>query len=278
MLFRPYRSPNWKAHNATAANTSNAIADFLPGYVLRDWSCMALRTLALLAIGTRVANAPDGVRAVIRYQQRSVLRHGDADGPSPDATVVDHKPGHKIFVLAAGPARLMSRYADDFISGAYRSVPPTSGIRRISWDTAGALPGLRTAASSITALRPVLMGSRGASVRSSFGGMSRTKSGRVWMCRTSRGRKRRITSHRNMHRVMRPSPGINRSSCTPMGRAGFSPQRDWQTALCQHTTKAWRLQLAIHFIQTSKAIRQKCERSGRTTVSPLLPMTASPTS
>src|SRR5580692_11384565 len=123
MLFRPYRSPNWKAHNARAASASNAIADSLPGYVLRDWACMALRTLALLAAGTRVANAPNGVRAVIRYQQRSVLSHGDANRPSPDATVVDHKSSDKIFVLAAGPACLMSRYANDLIAGAHGPVP-----------------------------------------------------------------------------------------------------------------------------------------------------------
>src|SRR5579862_4833651 len=97
--------------------------DFLFECVLRNRAGMVLPLLALLAVGTHVANAPDGVRAVIRYQQRSILSHCDAHGPSPDATVVDHKSGDKIFVLAAGPACLMARYANDFISGAHRSVP-----------------------------------------------------------------------------------------------------------------------------------------------------------
>ena len=84
---------------------------------------MVLRSFALLATGAGIADAPDGVRAIIRHQQRPVLGHGYADGPSPDVPIVDHKSGHKIFVLAAGPARLMSRHANDFISGAHRSVP-----------------------------------------------------------------------------------------------------------------------------------------------------------
>src|SRR3984893_8855034 len=86
---------------------------------------MASLVRAFQVIGARIADAPDGVRAVIGYQQRSVLSHGDADRPSPHVSIVDHKSGQKIFVLATGPGCLVQRYTDHFISGAHRTVPRT---------------------------------------------------------------------------------------------------------------------------------------------------------
>src|ERR1700684_337431 len=73
----------------------------------------------------RVANAPDGIRAVIGYQQRSILSHGDTDRPSPDMPIVDYEAGEKVFVLAVGTARLVQRHANYFVSGAHRPVPRT---------------------------------------------------------------------------------------------------------------------------------------------------------
>src|SRR6202044_1015194 len=85
-----------------------------------SWLLPALRVFA-----TAVTNAPDGVRSVVGDQQRSVLSHGDADRPSPDVPVVEHKAGQEILVLTARPVCLVHRHADHFISTAYGSIPRT---------------------------------------------------------------------------------------------------------------------------------------------------------
>jgi hypothetical protein len=84
-----------------------------------------IATRAQLAVGVCVADEPDGVRTIIRYQQRSVLSLRDTNGPSPDVSVVDHKSCHKVFVLTVGPACVVQGYANHFISGAHRSIPRT---------------------------------------------------------------------------------------------------------------------------------------------------------
>src|ERR1700685_3427853 len=122
MLFSPYRSPNWKAHNPSAATTqSNSL--FISA--LRTLACMVPLVSALLVIGGRVADAPDGVRTVIADQQRSVPGYSNANRPSPDVPVIEYKARQEIFVLAAGPVCLVQRYADHLISRTYRSVPWT---------------------------------------------------------------------------------------------------------------------------------------------------------
>ena len=97
---------------------------------------LPLTLLSLLAAGAGIADAPDGVRAVIRYQQRPVLSHSDTDGSSPDVPIVDHKSGHKIFVFAAGPACLVQGNAYQLVSDAYRLAPRavlggSTGRRRV---------------------------------------------------------------------------------------------------------------------------------------------------
>src|ERR1700675_1300293 len=130
LLFKPFRSPNWKAHNPKVAIAlTNLITRLLLRCALRTGACSTVAGMVsftrALVVSTRVADAPDGVRTVIGYQQRSVLSHGDPDRPPPHVLIVDHKSGDKIFVLAAGPGGLVQRYADHLISGAYRSVPRT---------------------------------------------------------------------------------------------------------------------------------------------------------
>src|ERR1700719_3892561 len=124
MLFKPFWSPNWKAHNPKVAIAlSNLIARLLLRCALGTVACRTVAGMVsltrVLVRSARVTDAPDGVRAVIGYQQRSVLSYGDADRPPPHVSVVDYKSGHKIFILAAGPACLVQRYADHFISGAH---------------------------------------------------------------------------------------------------------------------------------------------------------------
>src|SRR5882724_4607294 len=89
---------------------------------LRMMVCVVSLKLCL-AIRARVADAPDRVRAVVAHQQRSVLSHRNPDGPTPDVSVVHYKSGQEIFVLAAGPARLVQRHADYFITDSHRPVP-----------------------------------------------------------------------------------------------------------------------------------------------------------
>src|ERR1700675_2108738 len=133
ILFKPFRSPNWKAHNPKVAIAlTNLITRLLLRCALRTVACstLACRTVAGMVLFTRafvrsarVADAPDRIRAVVGYEQRSVLSYGDADRPAPHVSIVDHKSSHKIFILAAGPGCLVQRYADHFISGAHRPVP-----------------------------------------------------------------------------------------------------------------------------------------------------------
>src|SRR5229473_4557831 len=128
ILFKPFRSPNWKAHNTKVATAlSNLITRLLLRCALRTVACSTVAGMVsftrAFVRSARVADAPDGVRAVIGYQQRSVMSHGDADRPPPHVSVVDYKSGQKIFILAAGPGGLVQRYADHFIPGTHRFVP-----------------------------------------------------------------------------------------------------------------------------------------------------------
>src|SRR5437868_14614299 len=85
ILFKPFRSPNWKAHNPKVAIALNTlITRLLLRCALRTAACstLACRTLAGMVPFTRafagtacIADAPDGVRAVTGYQQRPVPRH-----------------------------------------------------------------------------------------------------------------------------------------------------------------------------------------------------------
>src|SRR5258707_712365 len=128
ILFKPFRSPNWKAHNPKVAIALNTlITRLLLRCTLRTVACRTVAGMVslirALAGSARVADAPDGVRAVIGYEQRSVLSYGDADRPSPHISIVNHKSGQKIFILAAGPGCMVQRYADHFIPSTHRFVP-----------------------------------------------------------------------------------------------------------------------------------------------------------
>src|SRR5437660_3946062 len=128
ILFKPFRSPNWKAHNPKVAIALNTlITRLLLRCALRTAACSTVAGMVSLIrafVGSaRVADAPDGVRAVIGYQQRSVMSYSDADRPAPHVSIVDYKSGDKIFILAARSACLVERHADHFISGAHRSIP-----------------------------------------------------------------------------------------------------------------------------------------------------------
>src|ERR1700739_1744043 len=129
MSFSPLRSPYWKAQSPrTASEVSSASAKFLFGCAFCRRAGMALGARAFLAAAARVTDAPDGVRSVISDQQRTVRRHCNANGPSPNVSVVHHKTGYKIFVIAAGTAGMVRGDRYPFISGAPRSVPGT-GLR-----------------------------------------------------------------------------------------------------------------------------------------------------
>src|ERR1700675_2134700 len=119
ILFKPFRSPNWKAHNPKVAT---ALTNLITRPLLRctrhtvACSTLACRTVAGMVsltrafVGsTRVTDSPDRIRPVVGYEQRSVLSYGDADRPPPHVSVVDHKSSHKIFILAAGPGCLVQR-------------------------------------------------------------------------------------------------------------------------------------------------------------------------
>src|ERR1700730_4461299 len=83
ILFKPFRSPNWKAHNPKVAIApNNLMTRLLLRCALRTVACNPVACMVslirALAGSARVADSPDGVRTVIGYQQRSVLSYGDA--------------------------------------------------------------------------------------------------------------------------------------------------------------------------------------------------------
>jgi len=70
-----------------------------------------------------VADSPDGVGAVVAYQQGAVGGYGGADGAAPDVAVGEDEAGEEILILAGGVAGLVQRNANDFVSGANGFVP-----------------------------------------------------------------------------------------------------------------------------------------------------------
>src|ERR1700729_815333 len=72
-----------------------------------------------------VCDAPDGIRSVVRHQQRSVGRHGHSHRPPPNFAVVEHKASQEILIVAAGMACLVERNANHFIARARGTVPGT---------------------------------------------------------------------------------------------------------------------------------------------------------
>src|ERR1700749_3938385 len=85
ILFSPCSSPNWKAHNPTTASDivpSIAIADFLIRRVGPMQGGMFFPVRVALILTSAIDDAPDRIRAIIGYEQRSVLGDSDADRPS----------------------------------------------------------------------------------------------------------------------------------------------------------------------------------------------------
>src|SRR5580704_14522737 len=124
MLFRPLLSPNWNAANSrTAKRQSEATRNILVGRALGGIACMFPLACAFLRVAARIADAPDGIRSVIGYEERSIGSNGDADWASPDVAVVHHEPGDEIFVLATGAAGLVHGHTDHFVTGADGAVP-----------------------------------------------------------------------------------------------------------------------------------------------------------
>src|SRR5271167_357194 len=70
-----------------------------------------------------VADSPDGLRAVIGYEQRAILGDGDAHGPSPNVAIIHDESCHEIFIFAGSVAGLMQGHANDFIAHANRAIP-----------------------------------------------------------------------------------------------------------------------------------------------------------
>src|ERR1700724_1836804 len=101
-----------------ASKPAGASSHFLSRSALRAGAGMFLAGGAFLGGGASVHDAPDGVGAVVGYQQRAVGGYGDADRPAPHVSVVDGKAGDEVFVLATGAIGLVQRYADHFVSGA----------------------------------------------------------------------------------------------------------------------------------------------------------------
>ncbi len=55
----------------------------------------------------RIGHPPDGVRAVVGDQQRSILGHGDAHRTAPHLAVGKHEAGEEVFIFSRGLAAAM---------------------------------------------------------------------------------------------------------------------------------------------------------------------------
>lgn len=56
---------------------------------------------------SRVADAPDGFRAVIGKEQRTIGSDSDTNGATPNVAIVHDEPRHELFVFAGGMTGLM---------------------------------------------------------------------------------------------------------------------------------------------------------------------------
>src|SRR5205823_5189626 len=70
-----------------------------------------------------VADAPNGIRAIVSDKQRTVGRDSHADWTSPDVLVVDDETSHEILVFANRVSGLMQGNANKFVAYADRPIP-----------------------------------------------------------------------------------------------------------------------------------------------------------
>ena len=69
-----------------------------------------------LRLLSRVADAPDGFRAVISDQQRAILPDGDAHGAPPHVAVIHDESRHEILILSGGVTSLMQWHSNELIT------------------------------------------------------------------------------------------------------------------------------------------------------------------
>src|SRR2546430_1950146 len=82
------------------------------------------RSLALWRLSfSRVADAPNGVGAVVSDKQRAVGRDSKANRASPHVFVVDDESSHEVLVFAGGMSGLMQGNANKFVAHANRPIP-----------------------------------------------------------------------------------------------------------------------------------------------------------
>src|SRR4051812_41617067 len=69
-----------------------------------------------------VRDPPDRAVAVFGYEQRAVMRHGDADRPPPYFGIADHEASDEILVFARRDS-VLETDPDHLVAGAFRPVP-----------------------------------------------------------------------------------------------------------------------------------------------------------
>src|SRR5690348_3049561 len=69
-----------------------------------------------------VGNAPNGAVAVFRDQEGSIMGHGYAHRPAPNALIIDDKARHEVIVFTRRDAVVQS-HANDFVTGARGAIP-----------------------------------------------------------------------------------------------------------------------------------------------------------
>src|SRR3569833_4109621 len=69
-----------------------------------------------------VGDVPDGVGAVVGYEERSVFALSDTDRATPHFVIAYGEAGKEVFILAGGAAVLHGQ-ADNFVSTALGAVP-----------------------------------------------------------------------------------------------------------------------------------------------------------
>src|SRR6266436_3077546 len=69
-----------------------------------------------------VCDPPDRAVAVLRNEERTVMRDGEPNGPSPHLLVADDKPGDEVLIFASGHT-IPKTDANDLVAGAFGPVP-----------------------------------------------------------------------------------------------------------------------------------------------------------
>ena len=94
------------SHAQESVNAAQQATRFIPFILVPSTGCLL----------SGVRNAPNRTRAIIAHQERTVRCRRNSDWPAPNAFVIHHKAGQKIFIFARRVPRLVERDTNQLIA------------------------------------------------------------------------------------------------------------------------------------------------------------------